>query len=199
MKIILVGATGTIGQATFDELSERHEIIKVGNKGGDFQVDMASSDSINALYKSIGEFDAMVCTAGNAHFGPFETLSEEECYVGIKSKLMGQVNLALIGKNHISDNGSFTLTSGILAHDPIPFGAAASLANGAIESFVIAAAIEMPRGIRINAVSPSVVEESMGKIGDYFRGHNPVPASKVALAYSKSVEGRLTGKIIKAE
>jgi NAD(P)-dependent dehydrogenase (short-subunit alcohol dehydrogenase family) len=150
------------------------------------------------MYKSVGSFDALVCATGNAHFGPFEKLTEEECYVGIKSKLMGQVNLILIGKDLISDNGSFTLTSGVLSNDPIPFGAAASLANGAIDSFVVAAAIEMTRGIRINSVSPSVLEESMEKIGDFFRGHIPVPASKAALAYSKSVEGKLTGKVIPA-
>jgi NAD(P)-dependent dehydrogenase (short-subunit alcohol dehydrogenase family) len=198
MKVILVGATGTIGQAICTELSKRHEVVKVGNSSGDAQVDITSVDSIKAMYESVGAFDTLVCTAGNAHFGPFEKLTEEECYVGIKSKLMGQVNLTLIGKDFISEKGSFTLTSGILSHDPIPFGAAASLANGAIDSFVVAAAIEMTGGIRINAVSPSVVEESLGKIGDFFRGHVPVPASKVALAYSKSVEGKLTGKVIPA-
>jgi NAD(P)-dependent dehydrogenase (short-subunit alcohol dehydrogenase family) len=198
MKIILVGASGTIGKAVCNELEKRHEIIKVGSSSGDVNVDISSTDSIKTMYESIGSFDALVCTAGNAHFGPFEKLTEEECYVGIKSKLMGQVNLTLIGKDFISENGSFTLTSGILSNDPIPFGAAASLANGAIESYVIAAAIELQRGIRINAVSPSVVEESLGKIGDFFRGHVPVSASKAALAYSKSVEGKLTGKIIPA-
>jgi NAD(P)-dependent dehydrogenase (short-subunit alcohol dehydrogenase family) len=198
MKIILVGATGTIGQAVYNELSKRHDVVKVGNSSGDAQVDISSVDSIKAMYESIGAFDALICATGNAHFGPFEKLTEDECHVGIKSKLMGQVNLILIGKDLISDNGSFTLTSGVLSNDPIPFGAAASLANGAIDSFVVAAAIEMTRGIRINAVSPSVVEESMEKIGDFFRGHVPVPASKVALAYSKSVEGKLTGKVIPA-
>ena len=132
---------------------------------------------------------------GKVHFGELAKLTEKEMAIGLNHKLMGQVNLVLIGRDHINDEGSFTLTSGILSRDPIRYGAAASLVNGALEAFAPAAAIELPRGIRINVVSPGVLLESMPTFGEYFRGHEPVPASRVANAYVKSVEGRLTGKV----
>jgi NAD(P)-dependent dehydrogenase (short-subunit alcohol dehydrogenase family) len=124
-------------------------------------------------------------------------MTENEFAVGLKNKLMGQVNLVLIGRDYINDGGSFTLTSGVLSHDPIRLGVSASLVNGALEAFALAAAIELPRGLRINVVSPGVLVESLPVFGEYFRGHEPVPGSRVGNAYVKSVEGRLTGQVIR--
>ena len=196
MKIVVVGATGTIGKAVVEALAGRHEVVKVGKRGGDRQVDITDSESIRRLFEQIGRFDALVCAAGKVHFGELSAMTEKEMAVGLKDKLMGQVNLVLIGQDHVNDQGSFTLTSGLLSHDPIRYGASASLVNGAIDAFVRAAAIELPRGVRINAVSPGLLTESLGAYGDYFRGHETVPASRVANAYVKSVEGALTGQII---
>lgn len=197
MKIVVVGATGTVGKAVVGALQDRHEIVKVGKRGGDLQVDITDADSIRALFKKIGTFDALVSAAGKVHFGEFETMTEKEFAVGLKDKLMGQVNLVLIGRDHINDGGSFTLTSGVLSHDPIRYGVSASLVNGALETFAMAAAIELPRGLRINVVSPGVLVESLPVFGEYFRGHEAVPGSRVANAYVKSVEGRLTGQVIR--
>lgn len=198
MKILLVGATGTIGSAIVSELGSRHEIMKAGSKSGDVTVDITSTDSIQNMFKSVGKVDAVVCTAGAAHFGPLETLTEKEFETGIRSKLMGQINLVLIGIRYVNDGGSFTVTTGVLTHDPIYCGVAVTTVNAGLEGFVLSASIEMPRGIRINAVSPEVLEESMEKIGAFFRGHVPVPGKRVALAYSKSVEGRLNGQVFQA-
>jgi NAD(P)-dependent dehydrogenase (short-subunit alcohol dehydrogenase family) len=199
MKIIVVGGTGTLGQAVVRELAPRHEIITAGRNSGDVKLDITSVDSIQQMFEQVGQFDALVATTGNVHFGALEEMDESHFYTGIRSKLMGQVNLVLIGREYISEQGSFTLTSGILSHDPIRFGSSASMVNGAIDSFVIAAAIEMPKGVRINAVSPGIVQESVESIGQYFRGHEPVPVGRVALAYSKSVEGLLTGRVFRVE
>lgn len=198
MKILLVGATGTIGSAVMNELGSRHEIIKAGSKSGDVTVDITSADSIQSMYQKIGTIDAVVCTAGGAHFGPLETLTEKEFEIGIRSKLMGQINLVLLGTASVNDGGSFTVTTGVLAHDPIYCGAAVTTVNKGLEGFALGASIELPRGIRINVVSPEVLEESIPKIGHFFRGHVPVSAARVALAYSKSVEGRLTGQVFPA-
>lgn len=198
MKILVVGATGTIGSAVVNKLGSRHEIIKAGSKSGDVTVDITSTDSIQTMFQKFGKVDAVVCTAGGAHFGPLETLTEKEFEIGIRSKLMGQVNLVLIGTECMNDSGSFTVTTGVLAQDPIYCGAAVTTVNKGLEGFVLGASIELPRGIRINAVSPEVLEESFPRIGHFFRGHVPVPASRVALAYSKSVEGRLTGQVFPA-
>jgi len=198
MKILVVGATGTIGSAVVNELGSRHDIIKAGRKSGDVTVDINSADSIKSMFQKTGNIDAVVCTAGGAHFGPLETLTEKEFEVGIRSKLMGQINLVLLGTELVNDRGSFTVTTGVLSHDPIYCGAAVTTVNCGLEGFVLGASIEMPRGIRINAVSPEVLEESIPRIGHFFRGHVPVPATRVALAYSKSVEGRLTGQVFPA-
>ena len=195
MRIVVVGATGTIGKAVVAALEDRHEIVKVGQTGGDHQVDIADSGSIRRLFETVGRFDALVSAAGKVHFGALAELTEKEFELGLRNKLMGQVNLVLIGRDYLNDGGSFTLTSGVLSHDPIRYGASASLVNGALESFVKAAAIELDRGLRSNVVSPGVLVESLPVFGDYFRGHEAVPGARVAKAYLKSVEGLLTGQV----
>jgi NAD(P)-dependent dehydrogenase (short-subunit alcohol dehydrogenase family) len=194
MKVIVVGGTGTIGKAVVNELKHRHEVVIAGHSHGDLKVDIEDTASIRQMYQAVGEFDAVISATGQVHFGDLAEMTDKEYRVGINSKLMGQVNLVLIGCEYISDSGSFTLTSGVLSHDPIRFGSSASMVNGALDSFVKSAAIEMPRGIRINVVSPTILIESMKDYAGYFRGFEPVSAARVALAYSKSVEGLQTGQ-----
>jgi len=199
MKIIVIGAEGTIGSAVCDELGSRHELIKVGRNSGDIHVDIADRSSIEAMYRNVGQADAMVCAAGSVHFGPLTELTQEQFMLGLTNKVMGQVNLVLAGLNHISDGGSFTLTSGVLDRDPVRMGSGAAAANGALGGFVVGAAIEMPRGIRINVVSPGLLEPSAKKYEGFFPGHVPVPSRRVGLAYAKSVYGAITGKVIIVE
>lgn len=194
MKILLIGANGTIGSAIDNELSPRHEIIRIGRQSGELHVDISDSASIRALFEKTGRFDALICAAGNVTFAPLGDMTEESFALGLKDKLMGQVNLLLIGREFANDGASFTFTTGVLSHDPIKSGASAALVNGALDSFVRAAAIELPRGMRVNSVSPNVLLEAMDKYAPYFRGYKPVPAVEVALAYAKSVEGLQTGQ-----
>jgi NAD(P)-dependent dehydrogenase (short-subunit alcohol dehydrogenase family) len=194
MKILLIGAAGTIGSAVAAELAPRHEIIRIGRTSGDERVDISDSASIRKLFERVGKFDALICAAGNVSFRPLGEMSETDFALGLQDKLMGQVNLLLIGRDYANDGASFTFTTGITSHDPIRTGASASLVNGAIDSFVKAAAIELQRGLRVNSVSPNVLVEAMGSYAPYFRGFKPVPAADVALAYAKSVEGLQTGQ-----
>lgn len=195
MKVMVIGATGTVGKAVVAELGPRHQIIEVGKTSGQYQVDISDASSIRELFVQSGQVDAVVATTGKVHFGPFPSMTVDQFRVGLNDKLMGQVQLAMIAQEFLNDGGSITLTSGVLSHDPIASGVSASSVNGAIDSFVKAAAIELPRGIRINAVSPTVLEESLPVYGPYFRGFDAVPARRVALAYSKSVEGAQTGQV----
>jgi len=197
MKIVLIGANGTLGKAIAAELTRRHSLVSVGRDSGDLRADMRDLQSVRALFQKTGKVDAVVCAAGSVHFGPWGELTPEKLDVGLRDKLMGQVNVVLAAQNALVDGGSFTLTSGILSEDPIRLGVCASLVNGALESFVRAAAIELPRGLRINIVSPTLLQESVPAYGPYFPGYKPVSAADVALAYSKSVEGRQTGQIYK--
>ncbi len=194
MKILLIGANGTIGSAIDRELSPRHEIIRIGRKNGDFHVDISDSASIRSLFEQTGKFDALICAAGNVNFVPLADMTEKDFALGLQDKLMGQVNLLLIGREFANDGASFTFTTGILSHDPIRTGSSAALVNGALDSFVRAAAIELPRGLRVNSVSPNVLVEAMDSYAPYFRGFKPVPGADVALAYAKSVEGLQTGQ-----
>ena len=194
MKILLIGANGTVGSAVAQELAQRHEVVAIGRTSGDFQVDISDPTSIRKLFERTGKFDALVCAAGSVTFAPLEQMTGESFALGLQNKLMGQVNLLLIGRDYANDGASFTFTSGILNRDPILSGASAALVNGAIDAFVRAAAIELPRGLRVNSVSPTVLVEAMDVYAPYFRGYKPVPAAEVALAYAKSVEGLQTGQ-----
>ena len=194
MKILLIGASGTIGSAVKAELAQRHEVISIGRTHGDFQVDISDSASIRKLFEQTGKFDALVCAAGSVNFVPLGDMSETDFELGLRDKLMGQVNLLLIGREYANDGASFTFTSGILNRDPIRTGASAALVNGALDAFVTAAAIELPRGLRVNSVSPTVLLEAMDSYAPYFRGYKPAPGADVALAYAKSVEGLQTGQ-----
>lgn len=196
MRILIVGGSGTVGQAAAKELSRRHEIVRAGRSSGDLTVDVMNEDSVKAMYAKLGKVDAIVTCVGHVHFGPVASMTPEQFRKGLNDKLMGQVNLVLLGMNNVNDNGSFTLTSGVLDRDPVRQGANAAAVNGAIGAFVKGAAIEMPRGIRINAVSPGLLEDSAVKYDGFFPGHEPVTAARVGLAYAKSVDGALTGQVI---
>lgn len=194
-KILLIGASGTIGQAVLANLGARHDVITVGRSSGMHQADLAQPASLAALFAAVGKVDAIVSTAGNVHFGPLAEMTAEQFHIGLQDKLLGQVQLALLGQRYLNDGGSITLISGILGTEPIRNGASATAVNAAIEGFVAAAAIELPRGLRINAVSPTVLTESMGTYGPFFPGFEPVPAARAALAYQRSVEGAQTGRV----
>jgi NAD(P)-dependent dehydrogenase (short-subunit alcohol dehydrogenase family) len=144
----------------------------------------------------VGELDAVICIAGEAKWAAFDSLAEADFEIGLKSKLMGQVNLVHIGQRYLNPGGSFTLTTGILADYPVLQTTSAAMVNGGIHSFVRAAALELKHGLRINVVSPGLVEDAVDRYEAYFPGHNPIPMAKVVNAYVRSVEGPRSGEII---
>ncbi|WP_175929847.1 MULTISPECIES: short chain dehydrogenase [unclassified Burkholderia] len=197
MKIVVIGASGDVGRSVVDELARdgKHEVIRVGRTRGDHQVDIARDDSVSALFKQIGSVDAIVVAAGNVILAPIEKMTAADFHRGLQDKLLGQVRVALIGQHYLSDGGSITLTSGIAVDDPIAQGSHAAASNAGIEGFVRAAACDFRRGIRINAVSPTMLIESMDRFGPFFPGYEGVPATRVAMAYRRSVEGVHTGRV----
>lgn len=194
MRIVVIGATGTIGSAVVKAFGAEHEVISVSHKSGKHRFDISSTDSIKALYKAIGRVDAVVSCAGQAAFKPLAQLSDEDFNLSLRNKLMGQVHLVMLGLDIVRDRGSFTLTSGVLAQEPMVGGAAISLVNAGLEGFTRGAALEMPRGIRINVVSPPWVSETLKAMGqDPSHG---MPAAAVAKVYMKTVLGGATGKVV---
>ena len=197
MKIIIIGASGTVGRAVAQELSQRHEVIRVGRTQGDYQVDITSQESVQSLFENIGRIDAIVSATGNLFFGPLETMTDNDFNQGLQDKLLGQGRLALTGQHYLNDGGSITLISGIVAHEPIAQGVNATTVNAGLEGFVRAAACELPRGMRINLISPTVLTESAAAYDGFFPGFESVPAASVAQAYRRSVEGIQNGRIYK--
>lgn len=194
MRVIVVGGTGTIGSAVVKMLSERHEVVVAGRNSGAVTVDLAAPDSIRAMFQAVGKFDAVVSAAGQAKFGSLDDLTDADYLFSFSNKLMGQANLVRIGRQFIADGGSLTLTTGVLSREPIKGSASISMVNAGLEGFVRAAALELPRGIRVNVVSPPWVTETL-----VARKMDPslgMPAARVAQAYLASVEGTMTGQTI---
>ena len=196
MRVVVVGATGTIGQAVADALRGRHEVVAVTRKSTP-GVDLGDPASIKALYRTVGAIDAVVSVAGAAAWKPFEQLNDADYAFSLSNKLMGQVNLIRYGLDAVRANGSFTVTSGVLAQRPVPGSAASSLVNAGLEGFVRAAALEVGGGRRVNVVSPGWVSETLEKMGQDPKGGTP--AHVVAEAYVASVEGSMNGAVIPAE
>jgi NAD(P)-dependent dehydrogenase (short-subunit alcohol dehydrogenase family) len=194
MKIIVIGATGTIGSEVVKALSlNKHEVVRA-SRNGDVKINLDDVASIRAMFEKVHGVDAVVSCAGNAAFKPFADLTDADYELGLRSKLMGQVSLARLAKDQLRDGGSITLTTGVLAIHPMVGSASVSLVNAGLEGFVRAAALEMPRKLRINAVSPPWVKETMVKFG-----MDPTPglaSAVVAKAYVAAVAGSQQGKII---
>jgi len=197
MKILIVGGNGTIGKRVSSHFSEKEEVLVAGRTKGDVTVDLVDSKSIQQMFEKTGQLDAIICIAGEAKWADFKDLTEDDYYIGLKSKLMGQVNLVRIGQHYLNPKGSITLSTGILADDPVVKTASAAMVNGGIHSFARAAVLELENGIRLNVVSLGMVEDAYDKYKDYFPGHNPIPMNKVVNAYVRSVKGKGNGEIIR--
>jgi len=193
MRILVIGATGTIGAAVAQALDARHEVLRASHSRSALAVDLADPESIKRLYAKVGTVDAVVSAAGKAAFGPLLALSAEDFSLSLTSKLMGQVNVVRFGVDALADRGSFTLTTGFLSRFPAPGSAAISLVNAGLEGFVRAAALDLPRGLRINAVAPGWVCETLVALKrDPSTG---VPAAQVAQTYVTAAEGSMSGQI----
>jgi NAD(P)-dependent dehydrogenase (short-subunit alcohol dehydrogenase family) len=191
---MLIGATGTIGHAVATALSSRHEVVAVTRHTEPLRVDISSPASIKELFDAAGSIDGVISASGAARFKPLEQLNDDDFAFCLQNKLMGQVNLAREGLRRVRDGGVIILTSGILARTPISGSSAISLVNAGIEAFARAAALEAPRGIRVNVVSPPWVAETLTQLGmDPKAG---LPASVVARAYVSAVDGSMTGQVI---
>jgi NAD(P)-dependent dehydrogenase (short-subunit alcohol dehydrogenase family) len=194
MKVLVIGASGLVGGAAASALSTDGIEVLRASRSADLKVDVTDPESVRQLFVTVGMVDAVVVAVGSVPFKPLRDLGRDDFAAAFYGKVQAQVDVVQIGMDYVVDAGSFTLTTGILARDAIRTGAAASMANGALESFVLAAAAEAPRGVRINAVSPSVLLEATGYHSS-FPGFTQVPAAQVGQSYVKAVKGVQTGRV----
>ncbi|MCZ0711034.1 short chain dehydrogenase [Microbacterium paraoxydans] len=195
MKVLVIGATGSIGGVVAATLDVRgHEVVRA-SRSGEQNVDVTDPASIRSLFERVGPVDAVVVAVGSVPFKPLTDLDRDDYLAAFTGKTLAQLDVVRVALDHVTDGGSLTLTSGVLAREPIATGAAAAMANGALESFVITAAAEAPRGIRINAVSPDVLANSPGYFSA-FPGHRPVTDDEVGQAYVRAVEGIVAGRVL---
>ncbi|MGV2985226.1 short chain dehydrogenase [Microbacterium sp. AGC85] len=195
MRIVVIGATGHIGSVVSATLeSDGHEVLRA-SRGSEWTVDITDPRSVRALFEKTGEVDAVVVASGSVPFAHLTELTRDDYLTAFTSKALSQIDVVRTALDHVRDGGSITLTSGVLAREPIATGAAAAAANGAVESFVVTAAAEAPRGIRINAVSPNVLENSPG-YHSLFAGQRPVTDAEIGRAYTLAVRGLVTGRVI---
>lgn len=196
MKIVVIGATGTVGKAVADALAKRgHEVIRASRKSA-VRIDIEDAATVRALFEGRKDVDAIVSCAGGAGWGPLANLSDEDFALSLRNKLMGQVNVVRVAKDKVKDGGSITVTSGTLATKPMLGSAAVSLVNAGLEGFVRAAGLEMLRGVRVNVVSPPWVKETLRAMKmDESHG---LAAADVAKAYVAAVEGQANGEVLEA-
>ena len=194
MKVIVVGASGTLGRAVVQELRTDHEVIEADRKNESHPIDICDDASVRALFDGVGKVDAIICAAGETYVGPLKDMTAEQFNQGLQSKLLGQVRLSLIGQHYLNSGGSITLTTGIITDEPLRDCANVTSVDAAIEGFVRAAAMEV-REWRINAVSPTVLTESLEKYAPYCPGFESVPAARAAFAFRRSVDGIQTGRV----
>jgi len=193
MRVVVIGATGTIGKAIVEALTPRHEVVPV-SRHGEHRVSLEDPASIDQMYRALGRVEAVICAAGEAKFAPLAQLTDEDFAFSIRSKLLGQVNLIRLGLAHVMDGGSISVTSGTLASQPSPGSGAVSLVNAGLEGFVRAAALEAPRRIRVNVVSPPWVTETLQALQMPLTGG--LPAAVVAQAYARSLESNQSGSVL---
>ncbi|MDH6152081.1 MULTISPECIES: short chain dehydrogenase [Paraburkholderia] len=196
MRILVVGATGLLGSHIVRLLATEHDVVGASRKGSELHVDLSDKSSIEAMFAQAGSFDAIVCAAGSAKFAPLAALGDEDFSFSLANKLMGQVNLVRCGVDHVSQGGSFTLTSGVLAQQPMEGSAAVSIVNAGVEAFARSAALELRGKARVNVVSPGWVAETLESMGrDPSQG---VPAEIVAEAYKRTLGGSASGEVVSA-
>jgi len=196
-KVVVVGASGVLGGAVAAGLDKDHEVIRASRKGADLLLDASNVDQLDAAFKKVGPLDGLVVCIGHVPFEPFETVDIDAFSAGIMNKFMHQANLVRAALPYLNDNASVVLTSGILADEPLIGSSCAAAANGALHSFVMAVAAELAGRIRINVVSPSVVEASVEGYGNFFDGFEATSMDSLVKGYRRCLAGPISGRVLK--
>ncbi|WP_329126630.1 short chain dehydrogenase [Streptomyces caniferus] len=193
MKVLVIGATGTIGSAVVSALEASHQVVKA-SRTGPVRADLEDPTSLDALFREVPELDAVVCCAASGPLVDLESAADDEIAAAVRGKLLGQVALAQRAVRHLRDGGSITLTGGTFPA-PLAGGSLGALINTGLEGFVRNAADELPRRLRINLISPGWIKETLERMGA--DGTDGTPVAEVARAYVAAVEGAVHGETMR--
>jgi NAD(P)-dependent dehydrogenase (short-subunit alcohol dehydrogenase family) len=160
-RILVIGSSGLLGSHLVKALQTKAEVIEASFHLAQLKVDIADPASLKILFQRVGIVDAIACTGGVARFVSWESASDEDWAHGLANKLMGQVNVVRFGASFVREAGAITLTTGILAQHPMPGASIITTVNAAVEGFVRAAGLELGPRVRINAVSPGWITETL--------------------------------------
>ena len=191
-KLIVVGSTGVIGKKIVELARDEYQIIEVNRSSGDYQLDMQDAEALEEMFEQVGGFDVLIAASGYGKWGALDEHTIQDYHDGLNSKLMGQVNLVVIGKKYANPGAGFVLSSGILAQHPVEGGISLGMINAAIEAFVRGADLELA-GMNINAVSPSFAKETMEMMG--MDSSSGTPAIEFARLYMQAIESGDSGQI----
>ena len=195
-KIIVVGATGKLGRVVVEGLRKDYEVIRAGRSGPDLKIEAFDFESVSDILASVGPFDGLVSCIGGTPFKTFEELTMDDFAAGLSTKCFSQLNLAKAAIPFLSENGSITLTSGIIGDEPIIAGSCAAAANGALNMCVSTLAAEYAGKLRINVVSPSIIENSVDHYGMLFDGFEPTSNESIIHAYRRTISAPITGRVM---
>lgn len=196
MKVLVIGASGTIGTAVYEDLRNDFDVFGASRNHPTHALDINNRNQVATMLKTLVPLDGIVVCAGTTPFGPFESLDQATFEKGFQSKFIGQVNVVWEALNYLSPNGAVVLSSGILAREPILGSSCAAAVNGALEAFVMATAAEYLGRMRLNIVSASVVEDAMAYYGKTFQGFKPTSMSDLVVAYRRALTGPISGKTL---
>ena len=195
-KIVVVGATGRLGRVVVGGLSD-YEVVRAGRSGPDLKIDALDFESVSDVFASVGTFDGLISCIGGTPFKTFEELTMEDFALGLSKKCFSQLNLAKAAIPYLTENGSITLTSGIIGDEPILTGSCAAAANGALNMCVSTLAAEYAGKLRINIVSPSIIENSVEDYGMLFDGFEPTSKKRIVEAYRRTISAPISGRVLR--
>jgi len=195
-KIVVVGATGRLGRVVVGGLSD-YEVVRAGRSGPDLKIDALDFESVSDVFASVGTFDGLISCIGGTPFKTFEELTMEDFALGLSKKCFSQLNLAKAAIPYLTGNGSITLTSGIIGDEPILAGSCAAAANGALNMCVSTLAAEYAGKLRINIVSPSIIENSVEDYGMLFDGFEPTSKKRIVEAYRRTISAPISGRVLR--
>jgi NAD(P)-dependent dehydrogenase (short-subunit alcohol dehydrogenase family) len=193
-KILVIGAAGLIGKDIVKTLGES-ECIRA-SRSSDERVDISDPKSLAALFERVGELDGIICTGGAARFKPWAELTDEDWTFSLANKLLGQVNVVRYGLKSVRSGGAITLTTGLASQYPAPGSAIITTVNSAVDAFVRAIAAEPSISVRVNAVSPGWVSETLQSMGRDPAGG--IPAAEVAKITVRQFREGATGSVVPA-